>query len=161
MGNSNKGLYATAGENAFQKTWIELAGGLYASSLLGVKSNEVSAEAILNLNPDIVIIGGSAQHELYAEIMKDTAWKEIKAVKNKKVYTNPYGIFSWDRFSAESALQIQFAASVINPELYSVDLVQEVQNFYKKFTNVELTKEQAKNMIKGYSPTGEPIKPTE
>ena len=120
-----------------------------------LEGTEATAEEVLSLNPDVVIIGGPAQHELYEELLADDAWVDINAVKNGRVFTNPNGLFPWERFGMESALQIKFAASVIHPELYQVDLVTEVQDFYRDFVGIELTDEEAQNMINGYGPSGE------
>lgn len=155
QGQTNKGLYTTFAANSIMQDWVENAGGVFASTLLELKGSEASAEAVLALNPDVVIIGGPAQHVLYDTLMADAAWKDIDAVKNGRIYTNPNGLFPWERFGLESALQIPFAASVIHPDLFEVDLVAEVQDFYREFVGIELTKEQAQFMIDGYGPNGE------
>ncbi|ABN07882.1 periplasmic binding protein [Methanocorpusculum labreanum Z] len=155
QGQSNQGLYATFSANSIMEDWTETAGGIFASTRLNLTGNTASAEEVLALNPDVIIIGGPAQHELYDELMASEEWKEINAVKNGRVYTNPNGLFPWERFGMESALQILFAASVIHPDLFQVDMVSEVQDFYKEFVGIDLTKEEAQNMINGYGPNGE------
>ena len=155
QGQNNQGLYATFRGDSIMNDWITYGGGIFASALMDLEGTNATAEEVLALNPDVVIIGGPAQHELYEELMADAAWKDINAVKNNRVYTNPNGLFPWERFGLESALQIKFAASVIHPGLYQVDLVAEVQDFYKEFVGIELTDEQAQNMINGYGPHGE------
>ena len=32
--------------------------------------------------------------------------QSLKTIKNKAVYANPNGVFSWDRYSGEEALQV-------------------------------------------------------
>jgi len=155
QGQSNQGLYATFSANSIMEDWTEIGGGIFASTLLNLSGSTASAEDVLALNPDIVIIGGPYQHELYEELMAADEWKEINAVKNGQVYTNPNGLFPWERFGMESAMQILFAASVIHPDLFEVDMVSEVQDFYKEFVGIDLTKEEAQNMINGYGPNGE------
>jgi iron complex transport system substrate-binding protein len=159
QGQTNQGLYNTFAANSIMNDWTTIAGGEFASKKLNVSTNgDVTPEAILSLNPDIIIIGGFAEHELYNELMNSTEWKDINAVKNNRVYTNPNGLFPWERFGMESALQIPFAASVIHPELYKINLVDEVKKFYKEFMDIELTDTQAQNMIDGYGPNGEEYK---
>lgn len=157
-GVSDKGIYATMGADSIQGKWVEIAGGRYASTILDIQSGEISAEAILKLNPDVVIIGGPNSREVYKTLMASSAWKDIKAIKNNRVHINPHGIWGWDRFGAESVLQIPFAATIINPHLYKADIVQNAKDYYKNFANVELTTEQAQNMVDGYGPNKEPIK---
>lgn len=159
QGQTNQGLYTTFAAKSIMNEWITIAGGEFASKKLELdKNGAVTPEAILSLNPDIIIIGGFAQHDLYKELMDAPEWKDIKAVKNKKVYTNPNGLFPWERFGMESALQIPFAASVIHPELFKVNLIDEVKTFYKDFVDIELPDKQAQNMIDGYGPNGEEYK---
>lgn len=155
QGQSNQGLYTTFRGDSIMRDWCEHGGGKWASLLLKLDGSNANPEEVLKLNPDVVIIGGPAQHELYEELMAAPEWKEINAVKNGRVYTNPMGLFPWERFGMESALQIKFAASVINPDLYQVDMVAETQAFYRDFVGVELTVEQAENMIAGLGPNGE------
>lgn len=108
QGQSNQGLYATFSANSIMEDWTEVSGGIFASTLLNLSGTTASAEDVLALNPDVVIIGGPAQHELYEELMAAEEWKGINAVKNGRVYTNPNGLFPWERFGMESALQILF-----------------------------------------------------
>jgi len=159
QGQTNQGLYTTFAAKSIMNDWINIAGGEFASQKLELdKNGKVNPEAILNLNPDIIIIGGFAEHDLYNELMNSTEWKDVKAVKNNRVYLNPNGLFPWERFGMESALQIPFAASIIHPELFKVNLVDEVKKFYKEFVNIELTDKQAQYMINGYGPKGEEYK---
>jgi len=159
QGQTNKGLYNTFAANSIMNDWTTIAGGNFASKMLNVSTNgDVTPEAILSLNPDIIIIGGFAEHDLYNELMNSSQWKDVNAVIHDRVYMNPNGLFPWERFGMESALQIPFAASVIHPELYTVDLVDKVKSFYKEFMDIELTDSQAQNMIDGYGPNGEEYK---
>lgn len=162
QGQTNQGLYATFPGDSIMGDWCDIAGGEFASKKLNLTLNgevaKVNSETILSMNPDVIIIGGFAQHDLYKELMSSPEWKDINAVKNNRVYTNPNGLFPWERFGMESALQIPFAASVIHPELFKVNLIDEVKNFYKEFMDIELTDKQAQNMIDGYGPNGEEYK---
>ena len=38
--------------------------------------------------------------------------------KNNRIYANPTGTFPWDRYSAEEALQILWAAQLFHPEQF-------------------------------------------
>lgn len=148
-------LYDTFAGDSIMNDWTTYGGGAFASKLLNLQGNKVTAEEILKLNPDIIIIGTEAQHKIFDELMAAEEWQDINAVKNKRVYTNPLGLFSWERFGMESALQLLYAASIIQPELFQVDIAAETQAFYKTFVGVELTEDQVENMLKGYGPNGE------
>ena len=67
------------------------------------------------------------------KIKGDPAWQSISAVKNNRIYANPTGTFPWDRYSAEEALQILWAAQLFHPEQFKdLNMVEKTQAFYKK-----------------------------
>lgn len=155
QGMGDKGLYYTYGADTIVGEWVNYAGGVFASDMLNLEGSQAQAEEVLALNPDVVIIGGPAQHKLYDDLMADPAWQDITAVKEGRVYTNPMGLFPWDRYSLESALQILWAAETLHPDLVDVDMEQKVQEFYQDFVGVELTEEQAGYILAGLTPEGE------
>ncbi len=155
QGMTDGGLYTTYGANTIVGEWVNYAGGVFASDMLNLEGSQAQAEEVLALDPDVVIIGGPAQHKLYDDLMADPAWQDITAVKEGRVYTNPMGLFPWDRYSLESALQILWAAQTLHPDLVDVDMEQKVQEFYQDFVGVELTEEQAGYILAGLTPEGE------
>nr|WP_314399488.1 hypothetical protein [uncultured Campylobacter sp.] len=77
----------------------------------------------------------------------------LKAIRNKQIYANPNGIFSWDRYGDEGALQILWAAKTIHPEIFGdIDLRAETKKFYKKFFDFGLGDEQFELILKGLDP---------
>ena len=153
---SDKGFYKTAGAGSTtdycaQLSYVELS----TASLIEFPESNVDAEALLATNPDNVIIGGSYQHVIYDDIFKADEWKNISAIKSNNVFKVPMGLSAWNRYSIETALLIPWTASVIYPEYYEFDAVDETIEFYKTFMGYELTEEQAKYMIAGLTPDGE------
>ena len=134
--------------------WIKLAGG---KSVLPDEANMVTVtmEAILQANPDIIIIGSSGNKAQAAieKIKADPTWQSISAVKNNRIYANPTGTFPWDRYSAEEALQILWAAQLFHPEQFKdLKKKKKTQAFYKKYYIYTLSKENAEQILKGLSP---------
>ena len=134
--------------------WIKMAGG---KSVLPDEANMVTVtmESIVEANPDVIIIGSSGNKAQAAieKIKSDPSWQSISAVKNNRVYANPTGTFSWDRYSAEEALQILWTAQLFHPEKFKdVDMVEKTQAFYKKYYHYELSKENAQQILKGQKP---------
>ena len=116
------------GINTIVDEWIKLAGGQNAMT---VDSNmqEVTMEEIVTADPEIIIIG-NGNEEAVKNLMADPAWSDITAVKNGAVYANPSGVFPWDRYSGEEALQVLWAAQKLNPDKFKdVDMVKETQDF--------------------------------
>lgn len=154
-------LTTTMGSNSICADWTKIAGGIYATDLLeNSNTTEITAEEIFALDPDVIIVGGIYQHKLVDDIQNSDGWKELSAVVNGRVYTNPYGAFNWDRFGLESYFQIVYALMCIQPEIaeangYTQDaLVQDVIDFYAMMNGIEMTTEQAENMIAGLEPDG-------
>lgn len=134
--------------------WIRMAGG---KSVLPDEANMVTVtmESIVQANPDVIIIGSSGNKSQAAieKIKSDPSWQSISAVKNNRIYANPTGTFPWDRYSAEEALQILWVAQLFHPERFSdVDMVTKTQDFYQKYYNYNLSKENAQQILKGLPP---------
>lgn len=160
-------LTTTMGSNSICKDWTELAGGTYLTDLLDEpNTTEVTAEQLLAIDPDVIIVGGTYQHKLVEELQSTDGYKDLKAVKEGKVYTNPYGSFGWERFNLESYLELDYALLCIQPDLAKANnisrdsIIKEVISFYKDMNGTELTEEQANNMYDGLEPDGTEIDPT-
>ncbi|OAV73022.1 hypothetical protein Barb6_00613 [Bacteroidales bacterium Barb6] len=141
-----------SGNNMIIGAWIKLCGGVNAAVNVE-NSKQVSSEQILLWNPDIIIYAGSYAEIKEQDVLSNPALKNTKAGKNKRIYINPKGLFSWDRYSAEEALQIQWAAQKFYPDKFkSFDVVKETVFFYHSFFNYPLTEEEAEMIIKGQAP---------
>jgi iron complex transport system substrate-binding protein len=91
--------------------------------------------------------------EIMNTLLKDTTLQKVNAVKSGKVYFNPDGAFYWDRYSAEEALQIQWAAKTLHPDKFqNIDIIKETRYFYKTFLNYNLTEEEANKIINNEEP---------
>lgn len=151
------------GKDSLPCIGIEKAGGINVADISG-NAQTVSMEQILQWNPDVIIIGrvlsGNGLNNTAQisdtdadKILKDPDWQKIKAVQDKKVYVNPDGGFSWDRYSTEEALQIQWLAKLFNPDLFQdIDMVKETRYFFKTFMNYDLSEDEAKRMLAGKPP---------
>ena len=116
---------------------------------------EVSAEEIINANPDIIIVGGNDTDTQIKKIKEHPAFSGSNAVKNGKIYGNPKGVFSWDRYGAENVLQILWAAKTIQPDLFKdVDMKVKTKEFYKEFLNHDLSDKEYGYILKGLNPDG-------
>jgi iron complex transport system substrate-binding protein len=128
---------------------------------------EVTAEAIFDLDPDVIIVGGIWQHVIKNAIETTDGWKNLKAVTTDRVYTNPYANFNWDRFGLESQLQISYALMCIQPEIAAANgidresMIDEIIAFYQKYTDVTLTEQQAEYMLDGLGPGGKAENPVQ
>ncbi|TCP97748.1 iron complex transport system substrate-binding protein [Cricetibacter osteomyelitidis] len=151
IANANN-LYKIDGGMSIVGEWITKAGGKNA---LPNQANlvEVSMEEIINANPDVIIIGSFNAIQGIKKIKADPLWKSLNAVKNNRIFVNPLGTFPWDRYSGEEALQLLWAAKLFHPEKFAdLNMVEKTQDFYKRYYQYNLTKENAEKILMGLDP---------
>lgn len=149
---SGENLLKVDGTNTIINEWIELAG---AENVVKKEGNqlELTMEEIVKLDPDVIIIGSNNANEAVKKLKEDKVWATLKAVNAGKVYANPMGTFPWDRYSAEEALQILWAAQKFNPEVFKdLNMVEKTRDFYKRFLSYDLSEEDAKRILNAENP---------
>jgi len=155
--HTNDGPASTGSKGSIFDAWTTIAGGVFASSLVSDLADsqqvEITEEALLSTDPDIIVVGGMVQDEVYKELLDNPTWADIKALKEGKVYCSPIGVFPWCRFGMESAMQIVWAAKTFYPDRFEdIDMNQIATDFYKEFNGIELTGKQIENMLAGLPP---------
>ncbi len=132
--------------------WIKAAGGKNAvdESTKGNASAQFSLEQVVAWNPDVIITGKAAEVD---QILNDAEWASINAVKNKRVYVNPKGVFGWDRYGVEELLQIQWAAALLHADLFSdLNINEKVKDFYSTYLNYQLTDDDVQLILAAKNP---------
>lgn len=139
------------GNGTLVDTWITLAGGRNAAASVKGNLHEVSPEEVLAWQPDIIIVGGNAgeiSQSPYADL-----FKELNAVRNQRIWKNPVGVFPWDRYGVETALQLRWAASRLHPDLFpDIDMISVTKDFYSRFFNYALSSDDAKRILTALPP---------
>ena len=139
------------GRKCIVDEWIKLAGGVNALESEG-NLIEVTMEEIVAADPEVIIMGVGAASAV-EQLKADEAWSGITAVKNGAVYANPNGVFSWDRYSGEEALQVLWAAKKFNPDKFEdIDIEQETKDFYMQFYGYSLTDDEVSRILNGENP---------
>ncbi|WAH61699.1 hypothetical protein LZ023_39255 (plasmid) [Pseudomonas silvicola] len=111
----------------------------------------ISPEDVIRWNPDVIIIGAGAGS--LADSDFKTLFASVKAVQQHRVWQNPAGVFPWDRYGTEVALQIQWAAKQLHPALFpQLDLVSATQAFYQQFYDYSLTANDAQRILQALPP---------
>lgn len=140
----------TTGKGTYNQLYFEWTGAINtAQDLDGWQT--VTFEQILEWNPDIIYLGNFADltpKELMANSIEGQDWSNIKAVKEKKVYKVPLGIYRWDPPNPESPLMWLWLLDVHHPDLNEIPLRQEVKKFYKTFLNYELNQDQLDKILR-------------
>lgn len=130
-----------------QGMMLEMAGAVNCAADL--KASELwptaGTEQIFKWDPDYIFITGSGSADYGPEdIYSDSAWSELKAVKNRHVYVIPSEKDSWEFPGVVSVLGTEFMINTMYPELLSEEqLEKDAGEFYemaygKGFTREEL-----------------------
>ena len=126
-------------KNAFQKT----------------KSRTISYEGILKANPEVIIVA-TGRYKEYEKFMTDSIYADVTAVKNRKVFINPSGMFLWDAFSGEIALEVLWLAKTIYPSKFrELDMHKEVRKFYKLYFDYAMSDSEITYLLAGKGPDGQ------
>lgn len=123
----------TVGSRTIMASIISLAGGIslmeanpQMESVNTSEEIQVSLEQIYQWNPDVIITKTEKGRD---EILSKDAWKDIVAVKNKRVYASTkYEML--DR--TQSLMGLLWTAKVLYPDKVKIDLNKEVKTFYSK-----------------------------
>lgn len=140
---------AVDGSKTIIDAWIDASGGVNSAQEVEGNMQTVTLEQVLDWNPDIIITGTPSEVE---SILNDPAWAGLTAVKTGQVYANPRGVFSWDRYGVEGALQLQWAAQLFHPDLIKIDIDKTIKEFYHTFLNYELTDAQVNRILNAENP---------
>lgn len=137
------------GSNNIIDAWISAVGGVNSAEEIEGTMQTVTLEQVLGWDPDVIITGTSDEVD---SILSDPAWAGLTAVKNGQVYSNPKGVFSWDRAGVEGALQLQWASQLLHPDLVKIDIESKIKEFYKTFLHYELTDDQVVRILNAENP---------
>ena len=116
----------------------EMPGGLAA----------VSPEQVLGWDPEIVIAIDPA---FVASVRADPLWKNVRAVRDGRVYLVPQAPFPWVDFppSVNRLIGLKWLGRIFYPEQFPEDLRQETRGFYTLFYHQAPTEAQLDTLLAG------------
>lgn len=128
--------------DSYQGYWTNLTGLI---NLTPVKAGEpqstLTMEEIYEIDPDIIIAQGPFNRD---NINNDTNWKEVRAVKENMLFSNPSVLDEWGMPTSEAPLQfIWVLKQFYSQYAEDIDASAELISFYKDFYNYEITQEKA------------------
>ncbi len=134
--------------NAVCEEWIRVAGGISVSALEHVGGNyQFNMEQLIRWNPDIIIV---RYPDLLGDFYNDSRFSNLKAVKNKQIYSTPAGVQIWAGGTPEYPMMVQWAAKLFYPDRFKdLDMQKETVDFYAKFFNWNITPERAQVILDG------------
>ena len=124
-----------------------MGGGTNVSADNGVEGTfkDITTEQLLQWDPEVIV---TCTEEVRDQFLSDPVYAELTAVKNNAVYASPSGAYTWCVRSADEATMTLWAATVIQPEMFSdIDYVEITKDFYRDFYDYVLTDEEAADIL--------------
>lgn len=160
-GNNPKVLYLrdrdlkVASGLSINNTEIKLAGGINVAeaneSKSGFTNEGINMEQIMSWNHDIIILSNFDDlmpDDLYNNKLEGKDWSNIDAVKNKRVYKAPQGIYRYDAPCVETPFMVQWMGTIFNPEIFKEeDLRNDLKKFYKDNFNYDLSEDDLDRIL--------------
>lgn len=139
------------GSNSVADSWIYACGGINVCETKGQSGNVyINEEQLLEWNPDIIFTSDIGES---AEALVNPNYQSLKAVQSNSVYDNPSGIGSWNRYTSESLLQLDWASKIFYPEIFAeTDMVENIKSFYKDYYDYNISDQNVERMLKGLTP---------
>ena len=141
---------ASEGEGSMHTELIPLSGGtnvcrFKSASAMGLE--KITMEQLLLYDPDVILV---KEKICFERIQKDVRWKQVRAVRNKRIYLIPHVPFNWfDRPPSQMRLLgIQWLTNLLHPDLYPIDMVKETKSFYRLFVGRTLSDGEAKDILR-------------
>jgi iron complex transport system substrate-binding protein len=109
---------------------------------------QTNLEELLAYNPDVIF---TISPGFLGRTISSGAWQQLPAVHAHRVFLIPHTPFNWLARppSFMQILGVQWTASILYPQHYNLDMVQETRDFYRLFLRVELTDQEAREILSG------------
>ena len=139
----------TAAQGDLHAEVIDLVGGInVVPSDIGHSFVDVDMERLLNWDPDVILL---AQGSVYETAAEDPVWSQLRAIQQGTFYEIPQGPYSWmdQPPAANRILGVRWLGNLLYPEIFAYDMIAETVDFYDLFYHVEITAEQAQQLMAG------------
>ena len=147
------GLCTTVGGDSIIAQWLKNVGvSLVTENEESIDS--INEEYVLQLNPKMIVIGGWAENTRKEQLLKDSKWANIDAVKNGNIFTIPSGFTSFDRYCVEAPLLLKYSASMFYPDIFEYDAITDFHDFFTEYLHRDISSDKIEYMLLGLSPDG-------
>ena len=109
----------TAGKGTFISKLIQMAGGVNLGDELDGEWIQISLEALLQADPQIILLGDSMYGSTAEAASQRTGWNEISAVKTGKLFEFDDNLVT--RPGPRLVEGFELIAQMIHPELFNGD----------------------------------------
>jgi iron complex transport system substrate-binding protein len=120
-----------------QTILVKSGGGIpvWENANLGKGWTVVSLEQVAAWNPDAIFVVAyfNPVNEVVTKLKADEQWKNLKAVKDNKVFAFATDVYSWDQPDTRWILGAQWVAAKLHPDLFKDwDITKAAKEFYKE-----------------------------
>ncbi len=148
----NDSTITTSGNNFFGQWWADAVNAVNVGGEMNTNnSTAVSLEQVYAWNPAKILITNfnSAQPEtLYNNETGSWDWNGIDAVRNRKVYKMPLGMYRSYTCGVDTPVTLLWIAKTVYPELFEdIDITAETRAYYREVFGIELTDAQAERIF--------------
>lgn len=142
----------TSGQKFFGQWWADSIGAVnVAKELSEDNSVKVTLEQVYTWNPDTILITNFNTfypEDLYNNTVGSYDWSGIDAVKNRKVYKMPLGMYRSYTPGIDTPITLLWMAKTVYPDLFEdIDITEKTIEYYKTIFDITLTAEQANSIF--------------
>ena len=142
----------TSGKQFFGQWWADAIGAKnVAEELEQDNSAPVNMEQIYNWNPDLIFMTNFNTFypdDLYNNTVEGYDWSAVDAVKNKRVFKMPLGMYRSYTPGVDCPVTLLWMAKTAYPEKFEdVDVIKQAKDYYKEVFGIELSDDQAKSIF--------------
>jgi iron complex transport system substrate-binding protein len=127
---------------------IDAAGAINVAAPLGSGERVmVTPQQLRQWNPDEIIVQDPG---FFARLRRDPAWRNLAAVRNKKVYLEPTAPFGWidEPPGINRLIGLYWLSQLFYPSSSQDDLRSLMTDFYDKFYGIKLSDKQVEAIAK-------------
>ncbi len=141
------------GTGSFANYWLNHTGAENAAKAIKTspRGATVNMEQILAWNPEVIYITNfcpTKPEDLYNNTIPGQDWREVSAVKNRRVYKIPLGEYRWYPPSGDSSLMLKWMAQKNHPEHFNdYDIREEIRSHFTDIYNFTLSEVQIDRIL--------------
>ncbi|MEJ7635072.1 ABC transporter substrate-binding protein [Aeromicrobium sp.] len=133
------------GAGTFNEDYVRLIGAENVSSeVKGLV--EVDLEQVLDWDPDVIVLG-NFDEAMPDDVYGDRRWRDVAAVRARRVYRAPLGGYRWDPPSHESPLMWTWLAQIAFPDGTDGGLRDKIVADYRYFYDHTPTQSEIDTML--------------
>jgi iron complex transport system substrate-binding protein len=146
----NEKQVIVAGTGHFGHYWLNTTGAVNVAADLK-NTPVVNMEQIYQWDPEVIYITNFSEtlpEDLIGNKVNGQDWSKVKAVKEKRVYKIPLGIYRWYPPCTDAPLMLKWMAKRNHPELFKeLSIEKEIKTYYQKFYKYQLNEKQIKQIL--------------